>query len=220
VDQPLKVKKMLDAHGLLLAAIAFSTPSGLTEAKAYEDDIQGVKKMLDFLNYFPDPILGLAGANSPNKDEQYTKIDQACLFYNAVGRLAQKAGVRVNVHPHSHHGSLLETDAEYNYLIKQLIDEVALGPDSGHIIRGEQDLVQCVQKHARRIEHIHFKDVKDRQWTPIGHGICDFSGVIEVLRRSGYSGWIIAEEEATWTLEGRNHILPANRQYIEKLLSV
>ncbi|MBO9598505.1 MAG: TIM barrel protein, partial [Cohnella sp.] len=142
----------------------------------------------------------------------------ALLFYHAVGRLARTIGVHVNVHPHSHHGSLLETAESYRYLMERLDAEIALGPDSGHIVRGGQDLVQCVRKYAERIGHIHFKDVRDRAWTPVGEGSCDFAGVVRALREAGYGGWIIAEEESTWTLEGRTDILRANREYIEHLL--
>lgn len=219
IGRPLEVSAMLAERGLRLAALAYSAPSGFTEADAYEADIRGAERALAFLRHFPEPVLGLAGAGSPNKDNHFVKIDQACRFYNAVGKLAREAGVRVNVHPHSHHGSLLETEDEYDYLLERLDSCVALGPDSGHIVRGGQQLVPCVRKHAARIGHIHFKDVRGREWTPVGRGDCDFAGVVRELQAVGYDGWIIAEEEATWTPEGRKAILPANRLYIEGLLS-
>ena len=220
MDKPLEVRAMLDANGLQLAAIAFSTPSGFTYKDAVESDLNEVKRAIAFLSHFSEPTLGLAGANSPSHERHYDKVDQACLLYNEIGKLAQAAGVSVNVHPHSHHGSLLETDQEYSYMMKRLDAIVALGPDSGHIIRGGQDLVECIQKHAKWIKHIHFKDVKNREWTPIGQGISDFRGVIQALKAADYQGWIIAEEEATWTLAGRNTVLPANEAYIKKLLEI
>ncbi|WP_167859078.1 sugar phosphate isomerase/epimerase family protein [Paenibacillus cymbidii] len=160
IDRPLEVKAMLDEHGMRLAAVAFSTPSGFTDAESFEADLESVKRLLGFLSHFPEAVLGLAGANSPSQELPYKKIDQALLFYHAVGRLARTIGVHVNVHPHSHHGSLLETAESYSYLMERLDAEIALGPDSGHIVRGGQDLVQCVRKYAERIGHIHFWSIR------------------------------------------------------------
>ena len=83
-------------------------------------------------------------------------LDQAIRFDNEAGRLGQQAGVSVNVHPHSHHGSLLESAEEHHYLVDRLDPSaLSLGPDTGHFLRGGQDLLACLREHRDRMTHLH-----------------------------------------------------------------
>jgi len=45
---------------------------------------------------------------------------------------------------------------------------VSFGPDTGHIVRGGQDLLTCLRTHLPRITHLHLKDAKaDNTWAPL-----------------------------------------------------
>jgi sugar phosphate isomerase/epimerase len=136
-----------------------------------------------------------------------------------VGRLGAAQGVSVNVHPHSHHGSLIESAEEYKYLMDRLDPQtVSLGPDTGHIVRGGQDLLTCLRTHMGRITHLHLKDVNTfRTWVGLGEGACDFPAVFELLESTGYDGWVVAEEESQAARRDGVATIRKNREYLRSI---
>lgn len=209
----------LAARGLALAAFAYARPSGFTDPDACEADLGGAREALDFVAEFPEPRLGLGGPAHPDRSQWPDRLDRAIRFYNAVGRLGAERGVSVNVHPHSHHGSLVESAAEYRYLLDRLDPEyVSFGPDTGHIVRGGQDLLTCLRAHLPRITHLHLKDADaDRCWRQLGQGVCDLPGVLALMAESGYSGWLVAEEESDSARRDGPAAIAANRDYLRQL---
>src|SRR5699024_3006609 len=78
---------------------------------------------------------------------------------------------------------------------------------------GEKPL-EVLKKHASRIKHYHFKDIRPHivedvrenkesflqavrkgAYTVPGEGQFDFKPVMEHIRESGYAGWIVVEAE-------------------------
>jgi inosose dehydratase len=76
------------------------------------------------------------------------------------------------------------------------------------------DAVAMLERHVARVCHVHCKDVRpdvirlarNRNWsfleavingafTVPGDGAVDFRGVVGVLRRHGYRGWLVVEAE-------------------------
>ena len=166
--------------------------------------------------------MGLGGAAAPaarGPAERRAALDQAILFYNEAGRLGQKAGVSVNVHPHSHHGSLLESAEEYRYLVDRLDPAaVSFGPDTGHIVRGGQDLLTCLRTYRSRITHLHLKDASaDGTWQALGRGVCDFHGALTLLRETAWDGWLVAEEESEAARRDGVAAIRGNREYLRTL---
>jgi len=196
-DRPVEFAAALARRGLALAAFAYAT-TGFTDPGRRPEDLAGARRALEFVRSFPEPRLGLGGAASPSREGARDKLDRAIAFYNEVGRLGAEMGVSVNVHPHSHYGSLLEPAEEYQYLLDRLDPRyVSFGPDTGHIVRGGQDLLVCLRAHLPRITHLHLKDANaDREWVALGDGICDFPAVLSLLNTAGYNGWLVAEEES------------------------
>jgi len=217
-EEPSAFASELEARGLSLAAFAYAT-DGFTDPGRWEDDLLGARRAIEFVRGFPEPRLGLGGAASPAGDRHTEKLDQAIKFYSEVGRLGLRAGVSVNVHPHSHHGSLLETAQEYGYLLDRLDPElVSFGPDTGHIVRGGQDLLACLQAHIGRITHLHLKDAtQDRQWAPLGQGGCDYPAVMRLLEQANYDGWVVAEEESEFARCHGSEAIRRNRDYLRSV---
>jgi sugar phosphate isomerase/epimerase len=207
----------LDARNLALAAFAYSAPSGFTDPACWDEDIAGAQRVIDFLQSFPTPRLGLGGAANPVHSR--AGLDQAIRFYNAVGRLGSAQGVSVNVHPHSHYGSLIESAEEYQYLLARLDPQcVSFGPDTGHIVRGGQDLLTCLRTHIRRITHLHLKDATPAgEWVGLGEGMCDFPAVFQLLASAGYDGWVVAEEESAAARRDGIAAIRRNRAYLRSI---
>ena len=217
--RPREFARALDQRNLSLAAFAYSSSSGFTDASQWEADMDGAQRVIDFMRYFPEPRLGLGGAASPTREFAQAKLDQAIRFYNQVGRIASEGGVSVNVHPHSHFGSLLESAQEYKYLLDRLDPHmVSFGPDTGHIVRGGQDLLTCLRTNLPRITHLHLKDATaTRQWVGLGEGVCDFPAVMALLESVRYSGWVVGEEESDNARLDGVAAIRRNRAYLHSI---
>lgn len=219
-DQPREFLSELSRRGLKLATFAYASTSGFTDPGRAKSDLEAANRWIRFLPHFPGTQLGLGGAAHPDaRTLRRAKLDHAITIYNEIGERAHDAGILVNVHPHSHHGSLLETAEEYDYLLSRL-DPVCtrFGPDTGHIARGGQDLMTCLRKHVDRISHLHLKDVDaNGQWQPMGQGVIDFAAVLRLLEDSGYEGWVVCEEESEAARQDGVAAVEANRRYLKTL---
>jgi sugar phosphate isomerase/epimerase len=216
-DRPDAFRRALADRKLELAAFAYAR-SGFTDPALYDDDLAGAEKALRFAAQFSVPV-GLAGPSSPSRDDYERKFAQACRFCNAMAERAEKLGVIVAVHPHSHHTSLVLTGEEYDRLLAATeASGLRFNPDTGHILRGGQDLLACFQRHRERVVHVHCKDV-DAQgcWQPMGKGVCDFPRLFQWLDQTGYRGWLISEEESDLVWKDLPGAMTQNRDYFRSL---
>ena len=54
-------------------------------------------------------------------------------------------------------------------------------PDTGHILRGHQDIADTLTTYRDRIRYLHLKDVDaGGTWAMLGKGVCDTAAVIEI----------------------------------------
>ena len=74
--------------------------------------------------------------------------------------MGKVSGVDIAVHPSSHHNTLLFDRADYNRIFS-LIDKNLVGwvPDTGHILRGHEDILDTLRTYQDRIRYLHLKDV-------------------------------------------------------------
>ena len=219
-DRPAEFARALEARGLALAGFAYAKPSGFTDAGAWTDDLRGAEQALRFLASFPGTVLGLGGASSPDRQNSDAKLAQAAKFYNEIGRRGHREGTPVAFHPHSHHGSLLESRDEYDRIM-ELTDPDLIGwnPDTGHIVRGGQDLLDTIRRYAHRIRHVHLKDADAaNHWQPLGKGICAIPALLDFLKDElGYNGWLVGEEESAEAWSDPAAAIAWNRRYLESL---
>jgi sugar phosphate isomerase/epimerase len=216
-DRPAAFQAALDRRGLACAAYAYAT-TGFADPACEPADFEGAQRALRLAAHFAVP-LGLGGPSSPSHDGQQAKLSQACRFYRRVAAEAAKLGVTVAVHPHSHHTSLVASPEEYDRLLAETDGTgIMFNPDTGHLLRSGYDVMACFRKHRRRIVHVHLKDADAAgKWQPLGQGICDLATLLPWLRQTGYSGWVVAEEEsdAVWADPAR--AIAVNRAALRKL---
>ena len=113
---------------------------------------------------------------------------------------------------------------------------VGLLVDTGHLTYAGADVLEVTRRHARRINHIHCKDVrfdvlkKVRQddasflsavlagvYTVPGDGFIDYHAFARLLADIGYEGWAVVEAEQDpvkappfeYSRMGRNHLAAA-----------
>jgi inosose dehydratase len=121
-------------------------------------------------------------------------------------------GVRMAFHHHM--GTIVESDAEVDRLMKHTGEAVGLLYDTGHSIFSGGDPLALIRTHARRVVHVHCKDARrtvlDRAraedmsfmdaviegiFTVPGDGFIDYPSILRVLADARYSGWLVVEAE-------------------------
>ncbi len=113
---------------------------------------------------------------------------------------------------HHHMGTVVQTGAEIDRLMRETGASVKLLLDTGHATWGGADPADLARRHRARIGHVHTKDVRAslmgeanaRDWsfldavvngvyTVPGDGMIDFVAVFREL--GGYAGWVVVEAE-------------------------
>jgi inosose dehydratase len=147
---------------------------------------------------------------------------EAISTVHAVARaLRDELGMQAVVHHHA--GTFLETPEEIERLLAET-DPAMIGLllDTGHAVYGGADPLDIVRRHGARVRYVHLKDAQRAEldhvrrsdvsmqeaWTrgvfcPLGEGVVDFPAVIEALRRAGYAGWMIVEQDVVPDAAGR-----------------
>jgi sugar phosphate isomerase/epimerase len=214
---PDRFRDAVARNGLACAAFAYAT-AGFTDPARFEEDLAGAKEALAFCAALEVPLM-LGGAAAPSREHYERDLAQAIRFYRQVAQLGRQRGITVGIHPHSHHGSLLEAAEEYDRLLAETADAgLMFNPDLGHIVRGGQAVLDCLRRHRERIVHVHVKDVDvDGNWQPLGRGTIDWKRALGFLRETGYDGWIVAEEESALAYQDQQKAIQLNRDFLQTL---
>jgi inosose dehydratase len=217
LETPAQFAAALDERKLACAGYAYAT-SGFTAQDRFDQDLGGAMRGLTFCAELGVPLC-LGGAASPSREGYEARLSQAIRFYRTVAERGAKMGVKVCVHPHSHHGSLLDTAEEYDALLSRTADSgLMFNPDAGHIVRGGQDLLDCFRRHRERIAHVHIKDADaEGRWQPLGRGIIDWEALLGFLKETGYGGWIVAEEESQEAWVDPWGAVAGNRRFLRSM---
>jgi inosose dehydratase len=140
-------------------------------------------------------------------DERWTAmLDQI----RAIAEVARGIGVHPVVHPHV--GGYIEFEDEIERLVADTDLDLCL--DTGHLAYARMDPVTMLRRHADRLAHVHFKDIRpdvlarvDSEaltfwqaieadiFCPIGEGMVDIGEVLATLDDIGYSGFATIEQD-------------------------
>ena len=115
---------------------------------------------------------------------------------------------------HHHTGAVIETEAEIDRFVDHTGEALQLAYDTGHLAFAGGDALRMIDRHHRRISHVHAKDVRasvidglDRaresfldavvkgSFTVPGDGDLDFAAIVARLAAVGYEGWLVVEAE-------------------------
>lgn len=151
-----------------------------------------------------------------------------------LARHMQARGVRMAYHHHM--ATVVETEPEIDALMAATGEEVGLLVDTGHACYAGADWLAITRRHARRVVHVHCKDIRPEVlkqaraqdmsflnailagvFTVPGDGCIDYDAFAQVLAKIGYSGWVVVEAEQDpakappydYALKGRQHLAAA-----------
>ncbi|MCC7371202.1 MAG: sugar phosphate isomerase/epimerase [Chloroflexi bacterium] len=239
LDRPDKARRAFDARGLALAAVAMSPTSGWTDDSLIPEEEALVGRVLRFLAAFPSPRIGFGGGRligglafpedvvpppSAADPARSAAFDRMLARYRLTAERAASRGVSAHIHPTSTVDSLIRVQADYDRLADGLADALAagllqLGPDTAHVVRGDESPARYVERYAAHIGHIHLKDAGARggPFMPLGAGDAEISTVVERLRTAGYGGWVVAEEESESAADDPATAVRAARAYLRSI---
>ena len=128
------------------------------------------------------------------------------------GEWCAEQGMQLSYHHHM--AAVIETEPELDMFMKHSGEGIALLFDAGHMAFAGGDVMRVIDKHHKRITHVHTKDVRmdvidklDRTresfldavvkgaFTVPGDGSLDFAGIVGRLASHGYEGWFVVEAE-------------------------
>jgi inosose dehydratase len=205
----------LAGRNLTLVSFAFGSKSGFTLADEIGSDLVSAQRWIDFAARFPGALISIGSATVVSPGPRDNKFAVAADFYNRAGELGRAAGVDVAIHPSSHHHTLLFDRADYDRIFS-LVDPALVGwvPDTGHILRGGQDIFDTLRTYRDRIRYLHLKDVNTAgKWAMLGAGICDTPGVIDIAAAApNFTGWLVLEEESDIAAADPAAAVKANRE--------
>jgi inosose dehydratase len=117
--------------------------------------------------------------------------------------------------PTFHHetGTYVEAPWEIERVLE--LSDIGLCLDTGHLLLGGGDPLTAVSAWGSRINQVHLKDARrsvmaaivaegggtSEIWSreafvPLGQGDLDVDGVLDALRRLGYAGWLVVEQDS------------------------
>jgi len=157
------------------------------------------------------PIFPLT--NKPILDDEKWKLLADGL--NELGKLATDNDMRLCYHPHV--GTCVENFEEIEKLMELTDpDLLKLLLDTGHLYYADVDPLTVTKKYAKRIGHVHLKNIRRKNlldskqkklsfldsikaevFTVPGdtNGAIDFDIIFKVLADADYNGWLVVEAE-------------------------
>ena len=211
---------LLDSHGLALVSGWFS---GELLNRSVAEEKARIALQLATFQALSAPVLVYAETTGSIQSSMETPLslrprvaDEQFQSYGAkLTELAEWMAERgVALTYHHHMGTIVESQREIDLLMQNTGPAVGLLIDTGHLTYAGADVLAVVRRHARRINHIHCKDVRPevlkrvRQrdnsflsavlegvFTVPGDGFIDYYAFARLLAEIGYSGWVVVEAE-------------------------
>jgi inosose dehydratase len=212
-------------HGLALAGGYI--PIRFSEPEHWDEDLGAMTATLDLFDAADGagarPVLADAGSPerlaNPGRGRSLDDAGWARLA-DGVARAADLARAR-DYEPtfHHHTGTFVETPQEIERVLE--LTDVGLLLDTGHLALGGGDAVQALHDWRDRIDHVHVKDYSrailegvladradmEEAWrrgvfVELGAGDVDLDAFFRAVAESGYSGWLVVEQDRIPRPEG------------------
>ena len=136
---------------------------------------------------------------------------QFCERLDAVGQALEKQGLKMAYHHHM--GTVIQSEDEVDRMMDST-RSVGLLLDSGHLTFAGGDPQRALARHAKRIVHVHCKDIRKDKLAAArkqdmsfldavlgdvfavpGDGSIDFAPLLQGLAKAGYHGWLVVEAD-------------------------
>lgn len=212
------VADLLAKNDLQLASLTLVLP-WRDPQETYEERAEA-DRVIQVVRHFPGSKLTLVQV--PFADPPVDRVaaqDNLLGCLAAVAERARAAGVAPTFHPNSPTGSIVRNLADYERVMPLLPEGLGWTPDTGHLAVGGMDAVGMIRRYRDRVDHIHLKDADAAgNWVPNGSGAIDMAGAVSLLAETGYSGWVVVEDESPMAEQDPNASAAANGEYVRTVL--
>lgn len=134
-----------------------------------------------------------------------------CQRLDQIAEYLQKQ--RLKMAYHHHMGTVIQAEDEVDRMMDST-GNVGLLLDSGHLMFAGGDPMRALKRHAKRIVHVHCKDIRQDKlalakkkdlsfldavlgdvFAVPGDGSIDFEPILKELAKNKYSGWLVVEAD-------------------------
>ncbi|MCX2724594.1 sugar phosphate isomerase/epimerase family protein [Roseibium salinum] len=192
-EDPAAFRKLLDANGLAM-------PSGhFFPMEQFEDDINKVIDTAGTLgmNRVFCPALP-PDQRAPDADRWQSVAERL----EAVGEKMRGAGLRFGWHNHDFEFKPCADGRLPMDILLTAAPSIEWEADIAWIVRGGQDPLAWIERHADRITTAHVKDiasagecVDEDGWADVGHGTLDWKGLMGALRKAGVDLFVMEHDK-------------------------
>ncbi|MDO6452074.1 myo-inosose-2 dehydratase [Neptunomonas phycophila] len=218
--QPEVLGPILDSHQLDLVSGWFS---GELLTRSVEEEIEAIEDHLHLLKTLGAKVMVYCEVTGCIHGQQGTPLSHRPRISEAeIAALGEKLtkvaeytlsqGVQIAYHHHM--GTVIESEAEVDLLMKYTSPAVGLLLDTGHLTFAGGDPIAVQKRYADRIVHVHCKDLREAVlndaknrdlsfldamlngvFTVPGDGFIDYLSIFNGLNASNYQGWLVVEAE-------------------------
>jgi inosose dehydratase len=211
------LRPLLDRHGLRLVSGWYG---GELLRRTVREELAAVGHHLALLSALGCEVMVFAETGGKDftgplsgrprlREEDWPRF---CGRLNEVAEALRARGVRMAYHHHM--GTVIQTGEEIDRLLAGTGEAVGLLLDTGHLAFAGGDVQATARRHARRINHVHCKDVRpdvleavlardasfldavpEGVFTVPGDGCIDYVALCATLEAAGYGGWLVVEAE-------------------------
>jgi len=210
---PAAALALLESCGLRL--IGGFVTAVLHESARRADELASVKRQAEWLAAGGSELVVLAPALAQTGYSGAAKMPDAAwpALLDGIDRvvdIADAAGLGVAVHPHW--GTAIERPHHIERFLEGSTHDLCL--DTGHIAVGGADPLKVARDAGPRVRHVHLKDVdallgarvrdgslsyddavRAGLYRPLGEGAARIDDVLGELRKTGYAGWYVLEQD-------------------------
>ena len=220
---PEVLKKALELRGIEICNAWFSA---FLISKPFEEVEKDFRAHVAFLKAMGAKVVGISEQSystqgmmdQPIFEGKHVMNDEEwkllCDGLNRLGRISKEEyGIALTLHHHM--GTVVQTAEETDRMMEGTDPEYfSLLFDSGHFAYCGEDPVKELQKHVKRVKHVHLKDirpdvvkrvheekmsflkaVREGAFTIPGDGCVDFDSIFKILEENGYEGYMVVEAE-------------------------
>lgn len=216
---------ILTRHGISICGGWFS---GKLLDGSIEEEKERISSQMNFFKAANAPCIVYGETSRSVQGDRKTPLTQKpILSKNEMKAYAQKMtkfaewcseqGMPISYHHHM--AAIVETEAELDNFMNHSGEALTLLYDTGHMAFSGGDELKVIDKHYKRISHVHTKDIRkkiidniDRTkesfldavikgvFTVPGDGDLNFKSIISRLASVGYEGWFVVEAEQDPTI--------------------
>lgn len=221
-DEAEALRGVLDPHGLAFIS-GWHSLNMLVNDAATEKAI--LQKQLDLLKAHDCPVCIVCETSNAIHGDDATQLSQRPVMNEAEwNRLtvmledlaAQCAQQGIDLVYHHHMGTVVQSSAEIDRLMRQTGPSTRLLLDTGHAFFAGADPLETAQKHFDRVRHFHAKNVRGAIMKQVEdedlsfleavrrgvftvpgdpEGAVEFEPVLKVAADHNYDGWLVIEAE-------------------------